>query len=71
MIDEGSSWPVIVSIQNKYAEDITKLVDNYWFSRYQRPFYSINDIGGYFIGTDFTEMLENYRVDSKPTTVKN
>ena len=37
MIDEGLSWPEIATIENKYAEEMTKLVDDYWFSRYPRP----------------------------------
>ena len=69
MIDEGSSWPEIVPTQNKHAGEITKLVGDYWFSRYPRPLYFIYDNGGEFIGTDFTETLEMYGVDSKLTTV--
>ena len=50
MIDEGSSWPEIAPIQNKYAEEIATLVDDYWFVRYQRPLNCIHDNGGEFIG---------------------
>ena len=34
MIDEGLSWPEIVAITNKYAEEIVTLVDDTWFARY-------------------------------------
>ena len=34
MIDEGSSWPEIASIQNKFAKEIATLVDDIWFARY-------------------------------------
>ena len=71
MIDEGLSWPEIAPIENKYAEEMTKLVDNYWFSRYPRPLYCIHDNGGEFIGQGFVELLQSYGVDPKPTTVKN
>ena len=71
MIDEGLSWPEIAPIENKYAEEMTKLVDNYWFSRYPRPLYYIHDNGGEFIGQGFVELLQSYGVDPKPTTVKN
>ena len=71
MIDEGSSWPKIVPIENRYAEEIAKLVDDYWFSRYPRPISCIHDIGGEFIGQGFVELLNIYGVDPKPTIVKN
>ena len=32
MIDEGSIWPKISPIQNKYAEELAKVVDDYWLS---------------------------------------
>ena len=71
MIDEGSSWPEIAPIEKKYAEKITKLVDNYWFSRHPRPLYYIHDNGGKCIGQGFVELLQSYCVDQKPTTIKN
>ena len=71
MIDEGSGWPEITSIQNKQSEEIARLVDNVWFSRYPRPLCCIHDNGRGFIGEGFVEMLESYGVDSNPTTIKN
>ena len=71
MIDEGSSWPEIAAIENKYAEEITTLVDDIWFARYPRPLYYIHDNGGEFIGSVFRKLLESYGVKPKPTTVKN
>ena len=71
MIDEGSSWPEIAAINNKYAEEIAILVDDTWFARYSRPLYCIHDNGGEFIGSGFQELLDSYGVKAKPTTVKN
>ena len=71
MIDEGSGWLEITSIQNKQSEEIARLVDDVWFSRYPRPLCCIHDNGGEFIGEGFVEMLESYGVDSNPTTIKN
>ena len=71
MIDEGLSWPEIVAITNKYAEEIVTLVDDTWFARYPQPFYYIHDNGGEFIGSGFQELLDSYGVKAKPTTVKN
>ena len=71
MINEGSGWPEIAPIQNNYAEEIAKLVDDYWFNRYPRPLYCLHDNGGEFIGEGFEEMLKSYGVQSQPTTVKN
>ena len=71
MIDEDSSWPEIVAIEIKYAEEITTLVDDIWFARYSRPLYYIHDNGGEFIGSRFKELLGSYGVKPKPTTVKN
>ena len=70
-IDESSSWPEIAAIENKYAEEIATLVDDIWFVRYPRPLYYIHDNGGGFIGSGFKELLDNYGVKPKPTTVKN
>ena len=64
MINEGSEWPEIAPIQNKYVEEITKLVDKYWFNRYSRPLYYLHENGWEFIGEGFEEMLENYWVQS-------
>jgi len=71
MIDEGSSWPEITAINNKFAEEIVTLVDDTWFVRNLRPLYCIHDNGGEFIGSGFQELLDSYGVKSKPTTVKN
>ena len=71
MIDEGSSWPEIAAINNKYAEEIAILVDDTWFARYPRPLYCIHENGGEFIGSGFQELLDSYGVKAKPTTVKN
>ena len=64
MIDEGSGWPEIALIQNKYAEEIAKLVDDNWFNRYPRPLYCLHDNGGEFIGEGFVERLKSYGVQS-------
>ena len=37
MIDKGSNWSEIASIENKYTEEIVEVVDDYWISRYPRP----------------------------------
>jgi hypothetical protein len=71
IIDEGSGWPEIMPIQNKYAEEIAQIVDDQWFNRYPRPIYCIHDNGGEFIGAGFEEMLKSYGVRPKPTTVQN
>ena len=71
MIDEDSSWPEIVAIEIKYAEEIRTLVDDIWFARYSRPLYYIHDNGGEFIGSGFKELLGSYGVKPKQTTVKN
>lgn len=71
MIDKGLNWPEIVAIQSKYAEEIVKLVHDYWFNRYPKQLYCIHDNGGKFIGEDFKVMLDSYGVQPKPTTVKN
>ena len=34
MIDEGSNWPEIATINNIYTEEIATLVDDTWFARY-------------------------------------
>ena len=71
MIDEGSGWPEIAPIQNKYAEEIAKIVDDCWFKWYPRSFYCLHDNGGEFIGEGSDDMLQSYGVQSKPTIVLN
>ena len=71
MIDEGSGWPEIIAIQNKYAEEIAKIVDDQWLNRYPHPSYCIHDNGGRLIGKRFKEMLKSYGVLPKLTTVRN
>ena len=71
VIDEGSVWPEITAIDNKYSEEIAKLVDDCWLNRYPRPLYCLHDNGGEFIGKGFEEMLASYGVQSQPTIVKN
>ena len=46
-------------------------MDDYWFSRYPRRLYCINDNVGDFVGEGFIEMLESYGVQLKPITEKN
>ena len=58
MIDEGSCWPEIAHIQNKYVEERATIVDDIWFARYPRHLYYIHDNGGEFIGSGFTELSE-------------
>lgn len=31
MLDEGSCWPKVMPIQNKYAEEIAQIVNDQWF----------------------------------------
>ena len=71
MIDEGSGWPEIAPIQNKYAEEIAKLVDDHWFNRYPIPLYYLHDNGGEFIGEGFEDIFQSYGFQSQPTTVTN
>ena len=71
MIDEGSSWPEIAAITNKYAEEIAIFVNDIWCARYPWPFYCIHDNGGEFVRLGFQELLDSYGVKAKSTTVKN
>ena len=71
MIDEGSSWPEIAVIKNKYTEEMATLVDDIWFARYSWSLYCIYSNGGEFIGSGFKELLDSYEVKPKPTTVMN
>ena len=46
-------------------------MDSEWFCRYPRPLLCRHDNGVEFDGWKFQELLQNYGVKSKPTTVKN
>ena len=71
MADPATGWFEIAEISDKTAEIAALTLDRVWFSRYPRPFQSIYDNGGEFLGKEFQELLESYGVKTTPTTEKN
>ena len=58
-------------IKDKTSQHIAEQFENCWLSRYPRPLKCIHHKGGEFIGWNFQELLTQFGIKSKPTTVKN
>ena len=71
IIDVGTFLLEIVPYDDKQAVSIAKLFDQEWLCRYPRPERVIHDNGNEFIGAEFQEMIHNFDITPKPTTVKN
>ena len=70
MQDEATTFPEIAVLQDKSMLTVAQIFDKQWLSRYPRPMQVIFDNGGEF-KQEFTDMLESYGINKKPTTVKN
>ena len=70
-IDPVTCWPEFTMVTSKSSVVVANAFDTQWLCRYPRPRYVIHDNGSEFIGMEFQELLEDYGITSKPTTVKN
>jgi transposase InsO family protein len=66
----ATRWVEVCPYSSKKSEDIALIVDKNWFCRYPRPRIAIFENGSEF-SFEFLELLRNYGVTPKPTTVKN
>ena len=57
-------------IFNKTSQQIARLVNTLWFSRYPRPHYVIYDNGSEF-KLHFCSLCDTYGIKRKPTMIKN
>ena len=71
IMDTATNLLEIIRIDNKTSENITQQFANTWLSRYPWPVQVIHDNGGKFIGHEFQDMLRQFGITAKPTTVKN
>ena len=70
-IDPVSNIVEAIRIKDKTSKHIAEQSANCLLSRYPRPLKCIHDNGGEFIGWNFQELLSQYGIKSKPTSVKN
>ncbi|KAG6608887.1 Pol Polyprotein [Phytophthora cinnamomi] len=71
MMDMATHWIEIAPLDDKTSVLTDKQLDKYWLCHYPRPLRVIHDEGPEFTGREFQEMLESYRIQSKPTSVEN
>jgi transposase InsO family protein len=71
IMDTATNLLEIIRINNKTSANITQQFANTWLSRYPWPVQVIHDNGGEFIGHEFQDMLRQFGITAKPTTVKN
>ena len=65
------SWPDFNLAQRFTSQYIAKVFDSNWLCRYPCPKKVIHDNGWEFNTFEFQEILFNFWIKSKPTTVKN
>ncbi len=70
MIDPETGWFEIAECKNNSSAMTSKLLNNYWLSRYPRPNKIIYDNGPEF-KKDFKELCNTYGIKRKPTSIKN
>ena len=70
-MDTATNLSEIIRIDNKTSANITQQFANTWLSRYPWPVQVIHDNGGKFIRHEFQDMLRQFGITAKPTTVKN
>ena len=71
MICEATLWPEIVLVQNTKSWHVAHMFDSTWLCQYPRPVIVVFDNGGEFVVVEFEELLESYRMEGVPTTVRN
>ena len=71
IVDRATGWPEFCFAKEKKSKFIAKLFDKVWLCRYPRPDQAVYDNGSEFVGNEFQELLNDYGIEAKPTTVKN
>ena len=71
ILDSCANWIEYHSITNKKSTNIAKIFDNKWLCCYLQPHFVIFDTGGEFTGFEFQKLLQSYRIQAKPTLIKN
>ena len=71
ILDTATNLLEIIRIDIKTSANITQQFTNTWLSRYPWPVQVIHDNGSKFIGHEFQDMLRQFGITAKPTTVKN
>ena len=71
MICEATLWPEIALVQNTKSWYVAYMFDSTWICQYPRSTAVVFDNRGEFVSVDFEELLESYRVEGVPMTVKN
>ena len=71
MADPSTGWFEIVEVPDKTSRTVAELFDRTWLCRYPRPVGCTHDHGSEFFGSEFSELLTSYGIESKPTTVHN
>ena len=70
MIDPATGWFEVVQVKRRTAEVVAAAFDDTWLSRYPRPKYIGYDNGGENKGL-FKEMIKNYGLKGKPSSLYN
>ena len=71
MIDPATGWVEIVEINTKSADEIIKVVDQAWLSRYPWPTKVISDRGGEFMAEFKEELAKGYGINKRTITTRN
>jgi hypothetical protein len=71
IIDMVTNLTEIVRLFNRTSAHAATVFTNTWLARYPKPTTCIYDQGSEFIGWAFQNMLEQYDIQRRPTTVKN
>ena len=72
MIDPATGWFEIcpIPLGDFNSSRVSQLFNQYWLARYPRPVMVIHDNGNEF-KKGFLQLLKDFGIKSKPTTVKN
>ena len=70
-IDPVTNLLEINSLIRKTSDEVSRVFENNWLSRYPRPLRCIHDQGPEFMGMEFQALLKEAGVQSVPTTARN
>jgi len=71
MIDPATNFIELHNIPNKRSYTASQKVDAQWLCRYSCPLQCIYDNGNEFLGKEFKELLDSYRIAASLTTIRN
>ena len=71
MIDSGTGWVEFGAITSASGKNVSQAVEKYWLFSKPRPAECGHDNGPEFMYQELQELLSQYNIKSKPTTIKN